>query len=239
MKLDVLAIGAHPDDVELSCGGTIIKLAKQGRQVGVLDLTDGELGTRGTREIRAREAAQASRAMGIEVRESLGLPDGSIEVNMVNRLKLIQLIRKYQPEVLLFPHWHERHPDHEKAHSLCREAWFYAGLSKIETKQDGVSQHPFRPRKYYHYMQTYEFVPSFIVDITEVYDLRVEAVRAFKSQFFSAEESEPETFLSSPEFLEMLRTRFEYYGNRIGTKYGEPFYSVNMVGIADIFSLTG
>ncbi|MBI4535589.1 MAG: bacillithiol biosynthesis deacetylase BshB1 [Ignavibacteriae bacterium] len=238
MKLDVLAIGAHPDDVELTCSGTIIKIVKQGRKVGLVDLTAGELGTRGSPEIRAEEAAEAAKLLGVSVRENLGLPDGNIEVNPTNRLRLIQLIRKYQPEVLLFPHWLERHPDHEHAHRLSRESWFYAGLEKIETRIDGKVQEPYRPRSYYHFMQSYEFVPTFIIDISDVYEQRMDVVRTFKSQFYDPHSEERETFLSNPEFMEMLRTRFEYFGDRIGKKYGEPFYSVNMVGVTDLFSLT-
>jgi len=238
MKLDVLAIAAHPDDVELSCGGTLIKIVKQGKKVGVLDLTRGELGTRGTQEVRDAEATEATRILGIHIRENLGLSDGGIEINQDNTVKVIQIIRKYRPDLLLFPHWLERHPDHEHAHALCREAWFYSGLEKIETTVFGVQQEPFRPRSYYHFMQTYEFVPSFVVDITNEYEQRMDAVRAFKSQFYDPENSERETFLSSPEFMEMLRTRVEYFGDRIGRKYGEPFFSVNMIGIDNPFVLT-
>lgn len=238
MKLDLLAIAAHPDDVELTCSGTLIKLVKQGRKVGILDLTRGELGTRGTEELRAAEANEATKIMGVHARESLNLPDGNIEINQANKLKVIEIIRKYRPDLLLFPHWLERHPDHEHAHQLCREAWFYSGLEKIETSLDGKKQEPFRPRSYYHFMQTYEFVPSFIVDISDEYEQRMAATRAFKSQFYDPKNSERETFLSTPEFMEMLQTRFAYYGDRIGRKYGEPFYSVNMIGIEDPFLLT-
>jgi bacillithiol biosynthesis deacetylase BshB1 len=238
LKLDVLAIGAHPDDVELSCGGTIIKLVKQGLKVGCADLTEGELGTRGTPEVRSAEAAEATRLMGVSVRECLGLPDGNIEINQSNRLKVIALIRKYKPDTLLIPHWLERHPDHEHTSLLCREAWFYAGLSKIETFDNGSHQEPFRPRSYYHYMQWYEFVPTFVVDISNEYEQRMKAVRTFKSQFYNPRSEEPETALSSPQFLEMLRSRYEYYGNRIGTRYGEPFYSVNLVGVRSLGDLT-
>lgn len=238
MKLDVLAIGAHPDDVELSCGGTVLKLVKQGRKVGILDLTRGELGTRGTEKIREAEAAEATKILRVHVRENIGLQDGNIEVTPATRDRVIRVIRKYKPETLLFPHWLERHPDHEHAHRLCREAWFYSGLEKIETKVDGRTQEPFRPRSYYHYMQTYEFVPSFIVDISEEYDERMKAVLAFKSQVYDPASQERETFLSTPSFLEFLRARFEYFGDRIGTRYGEPFFSVQLVGIRDLFALT-
>lgn len=238
MKLDLLAIGAHPDDVELSCGGTLIKLVKQGKQVGVLDLTRGELGTRGTQHVREAEAAAATKILGVHVRENLDLPDGNLELTRANMLSVVRVIRKYKPDILLFPHWLERHPDHEHAHALCREAWFYAGLEKIETTVFGVKQDPFRPRAYYHYMQVYEFVPSFVVDITDEFEQRMEAVRAFKSQFFNPDSKERETYLSSPDFLDSLRTRFEYFGDRIGRKYGEPFFSVNLVGVDSPFALT-
>jgi len=238
MSLDVLAIGAHPDDVEIACAGTVIKLVKQGCRVGLVDLTEGELGTRGTREIRAREAQQAAKLLGVEFRENLAMPDGNIEVTPPNRLKVIQVIRKYRPRILLFPHWVERHPDHEHAHRLCREAWFFAGLEKIRTVLDGLTQEPYRPRSYYHYMQAYEFAPSFIVDISDVYGQRMEVLRAFSSQFYNPESEERETFLSTPDFLDLLRARFEYFGDRIGTKYGEPFHSVNMVGLSELTALT-
>lgn len=238
MKLDVLAIGAHPDDIELACGGTLIKLVKLGRKVGVLDLTKGELGTRGTQDIREGEAMEARKILGVEVRENLRIKDGSIEINQANKLQLVQFIRKYRPDILLIPHWLERHPDHEHAHHLCREAWFYSGLEKIETRENGVLQEPYRPRSYFHFMQAYEFIPSFIVDISDEFEQRMDAVRAFKSQFYDPHNNERETFLSTPEFMEMLRTRFEYFGDRIGRKYGEPFFSVNMIGIADPFVLT-
>ncbi len=237
MKLDILAIGAHPDDVELSCGGTIITLVRQGHAVGLVDLTDGELGTRGTRDIRAAEAAEAGRIMGITVRESLSLPDAGIEVNRETTLKLIRVIRAYRPDVLIIPHSVDRHPDHEHAHTLAREAWFYAGLRKIETIHDGLAQEPFRPRAYYHFMQWQEFPPSFIIDVTEAYDTRMEAMKAFRSQFYDPASTEPETILTTPQFLEMIRTRLEYYGDKIGKKYGEPFFSPTAIHIPDLLHL--
>ena len=237
MKLDVMAIGAHPDDIELACGGTIVKLVKQGRKVGIMDLTEGELGTRGTREIRAREATEAASILGVQVRESLCIPDGNIENSVENRLQLIRMIRRYRPEVLLFPFHTDRHPDHANGHILCREAWFYSGLEKIETLDLNVRQEPHRPRNYYNYMQWFEFIPSFIVDISGEYDQRMEAVRSFKSQFHDPSSQERETALSTPEFMEMLRTRLEYYGDRISKKYGEPFFSPSYIGIADLYLL--
>ena len=237
MKLDVLAIGAHPDDVELTCGGTIIKLVKQGRSVGILDLTQGELGTRGDSRTRGRESANAASVMGVALRENLKLPDGNIEPTMEHRLKLVHVIRRLKPDVLLFPYHVDRHPDHERSHVLCREAWFSAGLQKVKTSVRGKSQDPFRPRAYYHYMQWFEFVPSFIVDVTEEFDQRMETMRAYRSQFHDPASREPGTILSTPEFLEMVRTRLEYYGDRIGRKYGEPFYSPALPEVKDLFTL--
>ncbi len=237
MKLDVLAIGAHPDDIELSCGGTVIRLVHQGRKVGILDLTEGELGTRGSREIRASEAADAAALLGAAVRENARIPDGNIENSHENRLKVIRVIRKYRPDVLLIPHPIDRHPDHEHAHTLAREAWFYAGLEKVEVREGSKLLEPFRPRAYYHFMQWFEFKPSFIVDVTPYYDQRLQAVRAFRSQFFDPESNERETVLSTPEFMEMVRTRLEYYGQRIGRTYGEPFFSPVPLAVPDLWSL--
>ncbi len=237
MKLDVLAIGAHPDDIDLSCGGTIIKLVRQGHSVGMVDLTEGELGTRGSRDLRLREAEAAKAVLGAAIRENLRIPDGNIENTPENRIRLIRLIRTYRPDVLLIPHSMDRHPDHEHAHVLSRESCFYAGLEKIRTLEGGVAQEPWRPRAYYHFMQWFEFVPSFIVDVSEEYERRMEAVRAFRSQFFDPDSNERSTVLSTPEFMEMLRTRLEYYGDRIGKRYGEPFFSTAPIHVPDLVSL--
>ncbi len=237
MKLDVLAIGAHPDDVDLSCGGTVIKLGRQGKRVGVLDITRGELGTRGTPQLRKQEAEDAAAILGAKVRENLEIPDGNIESTMENKLRMVAAIRRHQPDVLLFPYWKDRHPDHERAYTLCRESWFLAGLEKIKTQEEGIDQKPWRPRAYYHYMQWYEFVPTFIVDISEEFDRRMECVRAFRSQFYDPLSREPETVLSTPEFLEMLKDRMAYYGDKIGVPYGEPFASPQPIKIDDIHLL--
>jgi N-acetylglucosamine malate deacetylase 1 len=237
VKLDVLAIGAHPDDVELACGGTIIKLVRQGKHVGLLDLTEGELGTRGSREIRAREARQAARVMGVTLRENLGLPDGNIEVNERNRAKLIRVIRRYRPEILLIHHWLERHPDHEHAHRLAREAWFYAGLQRLETSDRGRKQAPHRPGRFFSFMPSFEFAPTFVVDVSDEFPQRMEAVRAFRSQFYDPKSKERETVLSSPGFFKRLEVRLAYFGDRVGVKYAEPFFGVDMVKVDDLFSL--
>jgi len=237
MKLDVLAIGAHPDDVELTCGGTILKLVRQGRKVGVLDLTEGELGTRGSREIRAAEAAEASKILGLSVRESLGLPDGGIESTPGTRTSVIRLIRRYRPEILFIPFHMDRHPDHEHAHVLARESWFYAGLQKIITEDAGVRQEAHRPKAYFCFMQWHQFIPSFIVDVTAEADEAFRAMQAFRSQFFNPESRERETMLSAPGFLQSMKNRLAYYGDRIGVAYGEPFYSPRPVKVDDILTL--
>jgi bacillithiol biosynthesis deacetylase BshB1 len=237
MNIDVLAIGAHPDDIELSCGGTIIKLVRQGHRVGIVDVTQGELGTRGSGEIRAEEARVAAELMGVHYRTNLLIGDGNIEKTQDNVLRLVRVLRAVRPQVLLIPHSTDRHPDHETAHALCRKAWFDSGLRRIETTLDGAPQEAFRPRALYHYMQWHEFTPSFIVDVSETYETRVAAMRAYRSQFYDPENNEPGTVLSSPEFTDTIRTRLEYYGDKIGTKYGEPFLSPAPIAIGDIFTL--
>ncbi len=237
MTIDVLAVGAHPDDIELSCGGTIIKLVRQGRRVGIADLTQGELGTRGSREIRAEEARAAAEVMGIHYRKNLTIPDGNIDTTPDHVIRLVTVLRAVRPQVLLIPHSLDRHPDHESAHALCRKAWFDSGLRRIETSEDGKQQEAFRPRAVYHYMQWHEFTPSFIVDVSDTFEQRVAAMQAYRSQFYDPESDQPGTILSTPDFLDMVRTRLEYYGDRIGKKYGEPFYSPAPVEIQDLFLL--
>ncbi|MFA5833010.1 MAG: bacillithiol biosynthesis deacetylase BshB1 [Bacteroidota bacterium] len=237
MKLDVLAIGAHPDDIELSCSATVAKLIKQGKKVGILDLTEGELGTRGSRAIRKKEAETATKILGVPTRMNLGFPDGNIEVNQTNIKKIIQIIRFYQPSILLFPHWLERHPDHEHTHRLCREAWFYSGLEKISTNYQGKRQAPFRPKKYFHFMQKYEFPPTFIVDVSDVYETKIKSLMAFESQFYNPKSKERETILSSRLFLESIYARDRHFGSHINVEYGEPFFSIEPLGFNSFFDV--
>jgi bacillithiol biosynthesis deacetylase BshB1 len=236
MKLDILAVGAHPDDIELCCAGTLASLRARGYRTGIIDLTEGELGTRGTRAIRLKEASAAAKILGC-VRENLGLPDGGIDTGRESILKLIRCYRKYRPEILLIPHAQERHPDHVHAHHLAREAWFYSGLRKIPTRLNGQTQEPWRPKNYFCYMQWETFTPTFIVDITDSYALREKAIRAHKSQFFDPKSKDPKTILSEKWFLDMVESRAKFYGEEIGVRFGEPFYSTEAIGIENLFHL--
>lgn len=237
MTVDVLAIGAHPDDIELSSGATMAKLVHQGHRVALADLTQGELGTRGTREIRAKEAEDAGKILGAAVRRNLHIADGGIEMTTANLHKVISLIRELKPSILIIPHSFDRHPDHMHAHQLCREAWFYAGLAKIKTTHDGKEQQPHRPDNWFEFMQWYEFQPAFIVDVSDTWETKMQAVRAHASQFFDPKSKDPETKLSRPDFLELVEIRGRAYGRKIGVTYGEPFFSPAPIGIADLKSL--
>ncbi len=237
MKVDVLAFGAHPDDVEITCAGTVAKLARDGKTVGIVDLTQGELGTRGTKSIRKKEAEEAGKILGIAFRENLKIPDGNIEVNKKNVTKIIETLRAYRPEVILFPHSLERHPDHEHAYLLCKKAWFYAGLEKISTRVNGRKQEPFRPKKYFHFMQKYEFTPSFIVDVSDVYELKTKCLHAYESQFHNPKSTERETLLSSKIFLEHIKARDLHFGSLINVEFGEPFFSIEPIGVDSFFGL--
>ena len=237
MKLDVLAIGAHPDDIELSCAATVAKLIRNGKKVAIVDLTQGELGTRGSKQIRKQEAANAAKILGVEFRDNLKIPDGNIECSKKNIIRVMEILRTFQPAIILFPHWLERHPDHEHAHRLCKEAWFLAGLEKISTKVNGKKQEPFRPKKYFHYMQKYEFAPSFIVDVSDVYDVKTKALASFESQFHNPTSKERETLLSSKLFLESIKARDIHHGSLINAAYGEAFYSIEPLGIGSFFDL--
>ncbi len=242
MKLDVLALAAHPDDIELSCGGTVCLMVKQGYKVGVVDFTRGELGSRGTPELREEEAAAASKVMGIHARENLGMADGNIVNTPENRLKVIRVLRRYRPHIVLVNAPKDRHPDHPNAANLAIEAIFYAGLRKIVTHQaEGSEQLPWRPSHVLHYLQSDmdDLSPTFVVDVTEVWAQRVQAMQAFRSQFWTPDynpaSNEPETFISSPAFMDWLEARARTFGYRIGAKYGEPFlYHNSPIGVKDL-----
>ena len=225
MNLDVLVFAAHPDDAELSMGGTIAKLSNNGFKVGIIDLTKGELGTRGSAETRRDEANKASAILKVHHRENLGLRDGSIKFNEDYLKKIILCIRKYQPKIIFVPYFNDRHPDHIGASQLVKEAMFFSGLPKIVTEENNKIQIPYRPQKLFYYMQTYEFKPSFVVDISETFETKMKAVRAYETQFHNPENTEPETFISKPIFLKYLEARAQVFGFKIGKDYGEPFFS--------------
>jgi N-acetylglucosamine malate deacetylase 1 len=231
VELDFLAFAAHPDDAELSMGGTIAKLIKKDKTFGIIDLTEGELGTRGNRDTRAEEAESASKILGLTFRENLGLPDGNIFVTEENTLKIISVIRKYRPKIIFAPYFNDRHPDHIEASKLVKRAMFFAGLPRIETESNGEKQNAFRPKKLFYFIQTYEFEPTFIVDISDTFDIKMESVKAYKTQFHveGNQNSEPSTFISNPEFVKYLEARSKSFGFKIGKEYGEPFFSEESV----------
>ncbi len=221
MQLDSVAFGAHPDDIELFCGGTLIKLGSQGHKIGVISLTQGELGTRGSAEIRSQEFQEAATLLKLSTHKILDIPDGDVAVNWENKLKIIREIRTYQPAVVFAPYWKDRHPDHENTSNLVREAAFLSGLKKIETDQQAH-----RHYKVIYYPCWFEFKPSFVVDITECHDQKLKAIQAYRSQFDHPDKrqfGDEETPISRPEFLEKITTRDRYYGSSIGTTFGEPF----------------
>lgn len=224
MIIDVLAFAAHPDDAELSMGGTIAKLGKNGFRVGIIDLTRGELGTRGTPEIRQKEAFQAAIILKSALRENLSIPDGSIQLNQENLLKVIMVLRRYKPKIVFAPYFNDRHPDHIHASQLVKEAVFSSGLLKIKTFDREVAQESYRPKKIFYYMQSYTFEPAFVVDISDTFEDKMRAVKSYKSQFFDPKSEEPETFISQPEFMNYIESRAQFYGFQIGKKFGEPFF---------------
>ena len=237
MKLDILAISAHPDDIELSCSGTLIAHNTMGYQVGILDLTEGEMSTRGTTEIRRKESAEASEIMHLSMRENLGLPDAKFDSNFENQLRVIKVLRKYRPEVILANAWYDRHPDHMRAAELIEEAVFKSGLVKIETEDNKESQLPWRPKKVYHYIQSVSLKPDFICDISAHMEQKMSAIRVFKSQFFDPNSNEPDTYISNPEFLALIEARSREWGHRIGVSFGEGFIQRQPIGIKNLFDM--
>lgn len=224
MNLDVLIFGAHPDDAELAMGGTIAKLTKAGLKIGIIDLTRGELGTRGTAETRQQEAFNAAITLKVAVRENLEMPDGDIKNLEENLMKVIIAIRKFKPKIIFAPYFNDRHPDHIDASHLIKRAMFSTGLSKIKSCDKEVSQNHYRPEKLFYYMQTYTFDPTFIVDVSETFDLKMKAVECYGTQFHNPKSKEPETFISRPEFINYIKSRAEFYGFSISKKFGEPFF---------------
>jgi bacillithiol biosynthesis deacetylase BshB1 len=238
MKLDILAIGAHPDDVELSCSGTLISHANKGYKTGVLDLTKGEMSTRGTTELRLKEAKRAGEIMGLSVRENLGLPDTNFVNDLPSQLRVIEMLRKYRPEIVLANAAYDRHPDHGRAASLIEDAIFKSGLKKIATSNENVDQEAWRPKKLYHYIQSVSVEPDFFVDVSDAMKEKMEAILSYQSQFFDPNIDEPDTYISSPAFLKMIEARSLEYGHRIGVEHAEGFTQKQFLGLKNLFDLT-
>lgn len=237
MKLDILALAAHPDDVELSSSGTLLKAILNGKKAGIVDFTRGELGTRGTPEIREAEANASARILGLAARENLGFRDGFFKNDEEHQLEVIKMIRKYRPEIVLANAYDDRHSDHGRASQLSKEACFLSGLKNVRTQMDGMEQEAWRPKVVYHYIQSIPSQPDFIVDVSEVWETKVASIKAFASQFFDPNSNEPNTYISSPEFMKMVEARAIHYGHEIGVKYGEGFNVERMVGVGDVFDL--
>ncbi len=243
-NIDAIFFGAHPDDVELSAGGAIANMTKEGKKVVIVDFTQGELGTRGSAKIRKMESEKAAEILGVKERINLSLPDGFLTANDKAIDKAIFVIRKYQPKIVVMPPEKERHPDHETANRIVRSAMFKAGLTKIITKDRGKHQEPYRTRKLLSYMQHYSFhtKPDIIIDISDTFYLKLEAIKAYSSQINVPGKSnpdEPQTLLSRPEFLEELEAKAIYFGSQIGCRFAEPFMSVEPVGLKSLSLIVG
>lgn len=238
-KLDILVIAVHPDDAELGCGGTILKHVAMGRKVGIVDLTRGELGTRGTPETRDVEARDAAAKLGLSARENLGLRDGFFRNDEAHQVKVIQAIRKYRPDIIISNALYDRHPDHGRAGDLINDSVFLAGLRKIETVDDSAVQLPHRPRLVLQLIQDYYIKPDIVVDVTDHWADKINAIKAFESQFHNDAyaSNEPETYISKPDFLEYIEGRAREYGKYIGAKYAEGFTCRRLLGVDDLFVL--
>ena len=237
MKLDLLAFGVHPDDVELSCSGVLLVEKNNGKKTGIVDLTEGELGTRGTAETRYLEAADAARILGVDIRENLQLADGFFKNDEEHQRKVIQVIRKYKPEIVICNAPEDRHPDHGRSSSLVSDASFLSGLVKIETTDNGIGQEPWRPKYVLHYIQDRYLKPDFVVDISAVFEKKIEAIKAYKTQFYNPGIDGPETYISTPDFLDSVIYRYKMFGKMIGVKYAEGFISDKIIGIGNFDSL--
>lgn len=237
MKLDILVIAAHPDDAELACSGTIASHIEKGYKVGILDLTQGEMGTRGTPEMRILESNDSSRILGLSARENLGFKDIFFKDDESHQFEIIKIIRKYQPEIVLANAVSDRHPDHAKGASVATHACFMSGLRKIETIYENKHQEPWRPKFIYHYIQNNYIKPDFVVDVTDFWDLKLASIKAFKSQFYDPQNKEPQSFISSAEFLDFIEARSREFGHSINSKFGEGFTVEKMIGVRDLFDL--
>ena len=236
-KLNLLVFAAHPDDAELGCGGILAKHASMGWRVGIVDLTEGQLSTRGTVEDRRKEAAESAHILGLSARHNLGFEDGFFVNDSAHREKMIEQIRRFQPDIVLCNAPSDRHPDHGRAATMALEACFYTGLSKIETTWDGVPQDPWRPKAVYHFIQFYDLTPSFLVDITGFEQQKLAAIQSFKSQFYNPTSEEPTTLISTKAFMDSLLHRTAEWGLQMGVSHAEGLISVRITGLQSLHAL--
>lgn len=237
MKVDILAVGVHPDDVELSASGTLLKHIAMGKTAGMLDLTRGELGTRGNAELRTKEANDSAKILGVSFRTQLTFRDGFFENDEQHKLQVIEQIRRYQPEIVLCNAISDRHPDHGRSAKLVAEACFYSGLSKIETTFEGQAQKAWRPKAVYHYIQDNYIEPDFVVDVSDYIETKRKSIMAFSSQFYDPKSKEPQTPISSKEFLDYLESKMSLWGRSIGKRYAEGFTQTRIPGVNSLFDL--
>ncbi len=237
MKLDILAIGVHPDDVELSCAGTVLKHIQQGKTCGVLDLTKGELGTRGSAKLRMEEANDAAAILGVQLRDNLGFKDGFFVNDEEHQKLIIEKIRLYQPEIVLCNALKDRHPDHGRAGKLVADACFYSGLAKVETTVNGIQQNAWRPKAVYHYVQDQYIQPDFVVDVTDFVDTKMKAINAFRSQFYNPDSQEPESPITSESFLHQVKGKMRVFGRDINADFAEAFNVNRTIGVDNLFDI--
>ncbi|WP_276089070.1 bacillithiol biosynthesis deacetylase BshB1 [Pedobacter sp. JY14-1] len=237
MKLDILVLAVHPDDAELGCSGTIARYIAEGRKVGIVDFTRGELGTRGSAEIRDQEAADSARILGLHVRENLRFRDGFFKNDEPHQMAVVRMLRKYRPEIVLTNALEDRHPDHGRAGDLSNDACFLSGLPRISSQDNGQEQEAWRPRLVLQFIQDRYLKPDVIIDITPYMDTKIASIKAFRTQFLSPGGEQPQTYISSPDFFESVIGRAREFGKSIGTTYGEGFTSRKLIGVANLFEL--
>ncbi|HRI25954.1 MAG TPA: bacillithiol biosynthesis deacetylase BshB1 [Ferruginibacter sp.] len=237
IKLDLLAFGVHPDDVELSCAGVLLLEKKKGKKTGIIDLTQGELGTRGTAQSRLQEASGAAMILGVDIRDNLNMADGFFQNNEAHQRKIITALRAYQPEIVLCNAIEDRHPDHGRSSRLVSDAAFLSGLMKIDTELNGKPQTAWRPKYVLSYIQDRMLKPDFVVDISDVFEQKIEAIKAYKTQFHTGEMEGPSTYISTPDFLDSVVYRHKWFGKMIGVKYAEGFISEKMIGLSSFDAL--
>lgn len=229
MEYDAIFFGAHPDDVEIGCAGTIAKLTSQGKKVAIVDVTKAELSTRGNVFTRAQEAQNAAKILGVDNRIILDIPDGNIEISQENIIKIIKIIREFKPKIIFAPYFNDRHPDHINISKLIKNAFFYSGLQKIQTFQNNLEQQFYRPKQFFYYMTYYMFEPSFVIDISDFMDIKLQALKSYESQFYNPNSTEPLTLIAKPNFFDYIKSRNQIFGFRIGKSFAEPYFSEDFI----------